>query len=180
MKQSRESWLFAQELSAGPTGPTAPSLLKTDSTPERASKSGPYRDPHRKSVPWHRRVKKFFTSTGGRHIQIQQGPWDPYTIFDSNEEVKKFFNDFERPMGDDKLVYRENYAIWAIDEALKDFDPGQFQVTGQIMQNETVRHEVERGSKPLPKEVIDAIRADGQQDVDAEVSVTTFVRNSFL
>lgn len=168
-KTNKETRLFDLEIGAGPSVPAASGpfdeSLATD--PDCPAKS-PSRK-NKENNQWPKRIKKLFESHEKQAVNPQQGYWDPYTKYDTNERVQRFFNGFEMPMGQDKLVYRERFASWAIGEALKDYDSGQFQLTGEVMHNESVTYKADKDRKSLPKEVVDAIRADGQQDIDAEV-----------
>ncbi|KAK6074379.1 hypothetical protein SCUP515_06514 [Seiridium cupressi] len=159
-------WYFTPELTAGPSVLAAPKSSVSGAVPEHGGETKKYRPKHGKGPTWRKKIEKF--TAGEEDQNVQQGPWDPYTKFETNEDVQAFFNGFKMPMGRGKLVYRERYASWAIGEALKDFPPDGFHATGEVMQNETVSYQIGGTRKVLPKEIIDAIRADGQQDVDAE------------
>lgn len=120
--------------------------------------------------------KKKVESLVKKHGEVQTGPWDPNREHKTTESVNKFYSG--HPMPPRKLRFRERFARWAIDEVNKEYLPGRFKVTGEIMQTEMVSYQAV-GSKSVPKEVVDAIRADGQLDIDAEVR-TAFLSFFFI
>lgn len=141
--------------------------------PGRGKRRKIYRPKHGIGSTWKKKIKKMYS--GYNYRQLQQGPWDPYTFFPTNEKVRTFFNGFEMPLGGDKVHYRERFAIWAINEALKDYPISYFHGSCQAFRNETIQYQIGSNIKPLPTAVTDAIRADGQHDVDAEVGNPMFL-----
>lgn len=66
------------------------------------------------------------------------------------------------------MIDNQNYARWAIEEALREYSPDSaFQVTGGIMEGQRII--VGSSERRLPKNITEAIRADAQLDIDAEV-----------
>jgi hypothetical protein len=115
---------------------------------------------------WRKKVETMLQHKG----EIQQGPWDPYNEYATTESLKEFYSGHDMPPK--KLRFRERFARWAIEEANKEYLPGKFRVTGEVMQAETVSYQAGGGnSRSVPKEVVDAIRADEQHDIDAEVCI---------
>ncbi|KAI1085178.1 P-loop containing nucleoside triphosphate hydrolase protein [Whalleya microplaca] len=96
---------------------------------------------------------------------VQEGAWDPYTHGALREDMTRFFSGHK--MHRQRLEDRERYARWAIEEALREYLPEEcFKVSGQVVQDETVSWGAGNGT--IPKTIGEAIRADGQYDIDAE------------
>ncbi|KAH8202829.1 hypothetical protein TruAng_002992 [Truncatella angustata] len=177
----RLPWQYAQELVPKPIAPTSSDqrVPNQDSQNEKLTRP---RTKHQHMAAWEKKVKHLFET---KHNTEQFGPWDPYSRLKGkgavrNEDVKRFFNGFDIPMGNDKLVYRQRFASWAIGEALKDYLPGHFNLCGEVMQNERVTYHVGHNNKELPKNVVDVIRADGQYDIDAEDPIPPSKKNDDL
>ncbi|OTA91200.1 hypothetical protein M434DRAFT_32900 [Hypoxylon sp. CO27-5] len=96
---------------------------------------------------------------------IRHGRLNPDRMFKTQRKLNNFYSDHS--ISPDRNIDNQNFARWAIEEALREYLPDtQFQVTGEIMQGESVT--MEAGHRTIPEEVAEAIRADGQQDVDSE------------
>ncbi|RYP66371.1 hypothetical protein DL770_008812 [Monosporascus sp. CRB-9-2] len=96
---------------------------------------------------------------------IQEGPWDPYGFFRETEEIPHFYSG--HPMRPNRLRDRENYARWAIEEALREYLPGRYQVSGNLIEPTSVASEA--NTTEDANKILQAIRAEGQRDIDAEV-----------
>ncbi|XXH04000.1 hypothetical protein Hte_010409 [Hypoxylon texense] len=101
-----------------------------------------------------------------RHKEyIHNGRLDPHSMFTDRKELMRFYSD--RLPHPHRLKDNELIAQGIIEEALReDVRENRFQTTGEIMQGKHVTVGV--GKKAVPKAVIEAIRADGQKEVDAE------------
>ncbi|RYO78063.1 hypothetical protein DL762_008893 [Monosporascus cannonballus] len=95
---------------------------------------------------------------------IQEGPWDPYGFFRESEEITRFYSG--HPMRPNRLRDQENYARWAIEEALREYLPGRYQVLGNLMESTSVASEP--NATEGANKILQAIRAEGQRDIDAE------------
>ncbi|KAI0012340.1 P-loop containing nucleoside triphosphate hydrolase protein [Xylariaceae sp. FL0662B] len=97
----------------------------------------------------------------------QEGAWNPLRhrgFSKSPEDIIRFFSGHPFRNHPD---YRERYARWAIEEALREYLPDErFKLSGQVMQNETVTWEA--GNRKMSKKMGEVIRAEGQNDIDAE------------
>ncbi|RYP29395.1 hypothetical protein DL767_006735 [Monosporascus sp. MG133] len=95
---------------------------------------------------------------------IQEGPWDPHGFFRTTEEITRFYSG--HPMRPNRLRDRENYARWAIEEALREYLPGSYQVSGNLIESTSVASEA--NTMEDVNKILQAVRADGQRDIDAE------------
>ncbi|KAI0838788.1 SNF2 family N-terminal domain-containing protein [Hypoxylon sp. FL0890] len=96
---------------------------------------------------------------------IRHGRLDPHGIFKTSRKLNAFYSDHS--ISPHRIIDNQIFARWAIEEALREFPPdSQFQETGEIMQGQSVTMEI--GKRTIPKEIVEAIRADGQQEVDSE------------
>jgi hypothetical protein len=145
---------------------SAPELVPEPAAPTEPETSGGlkrYCKLYRKSNQRRRDIQNFLVSSPNR--QIQQGPWDPYTLFTSKEAVQAFYSNNEYPRGKDRLIYREKFARWAIGEALRTYSEASPDSFGRVLpHNPTGNYD-----KLLPKTVMDKIRVTTQRDLDAEV-----------
>ncbi|KAI1140238.1 SNF2 family N-terminal domain-containing protein [Hypoxylon sp. FL0543] len=112
---------------------------------------------------WQELIHKNLKTIQREHIR--HGRLDPHAIFRSSKERSEFYSDHSVSLN--CLVDNHNFARWAIEEALREYPPdSHFKVTGQIMQGQFVT--METGTRTIPKGIAEAIRADGQQEVDLE------------
>lgn len=65
------------------------------------------------------------------------------------------------------LVDRERFARWEIDQVLGDHPEHNYEITGEIMRDESVSAQEDRPGALA--DLADVVRADAQHDVDAEV-----------
>ncbi|KAL7622772.1 hypothetical protein AAE478_006451 [Parahypoxylon ruwenzoriense] len=80
-------------------------------------------------------------------------------------EIHRFYSN--HPVDPIDIDINHDYTRWAIEEALREYvAENQFQVTGHVMQGQSVT--MATGNRKVPKEIIEAIRADGQQEIDTE------------
>ncbi|KAI0913922.1 P-loop containing nucleoside triphosphate hydrolase protein, partial [Ustulina deusta] len=124
------------------------------------------------SASWSRKVEtELFEHPYGRRKSDnrqenanKQGRWDPYDRFTKEKDVTKFFSGHKyRPCS---LTDRERFAKFCIQKTLDGHPDDNFETTGEIMKNESV---VDQSDEPETLEnLAREIRADGQQDVDAE------------
>ncbi|KAI4600820.1 hypothetical protein KJ359_012982 [Pestalotiopsis sp. 9143b] len=103
------------------------------------------RKKHGADDEWRAVLGNFFTVTG--NVEPQKAYWNPYQMFGSNEEVRRFFNGYEMPEGKDKLDYREKFAKWAIAEALKDFPAPVLDPAGEAITTKTVTYPLGNAKK---------------------------------
>ncbi|KAI1778068.1 SNF2 family N-terminal domain-containing protein [Hypoxylon cercidicola] len=96
---------------------------------------------------------------------LLHGRLDPHRMLKDSAEILRFYSG--RAVHPSRIKDNQLFAQWVIDEALREYLPeSRFQVTGEIMQGERVT--LGKGKTAVPKELIEAIRADGQKEVDAE------------
>jgi hypothetical protein len=116
----------------------------------------------------------------------RKGRWDPYERFTSQEgrlsiiariqmtlhtdscwtDITKFFSGYSYRR--EFLIDRERFAKFVIGEALGPNPVAMFDVTGEIMKNESVSAQAS-GDPDVLTSVAKGILAEGQLDVDAEV-----------
>ncbi|KAI1122884.1 P-loop containing nucleoside triphosphate hydrolase protein [Nemania abortiva] len=100
--------------------------------------------------------------------------WDPYERFTRKEDLTKFYSGHDYRCH--SLRDRECYAKFAIEQILKGHPNDSFEATGEIMKHESV---ADQSDEPEAIDnIVRAIRADGQQDVDAEIPQDTVPRAS--
>ncbi|RYP59209.1 hypothetical protein DL769_008643 [Monosporascus sp. CRB-8-3] len=95
---------------------------------------------------------------------IQEGPWDPYGFFRRPEEITRFYSGHQMRLN--HLRDRENYARWAIEEALCEYLPGRYQVSGNVIESTSVASGA--NTTEDVNRILQVIRAEGQRDIDAE------------
>ncbi|TGJ87005.1 hypothetical protein E0Z10_g1754 [Xylaria hypoxylon] len=95
----------------------------------------------------------------------KKGRWDAYNRFTNKEDLKNFFSghDYRRY----SLMDRENFAKFAIQKLLDSHPKDNFETTGEIMKNESIVEPL--GELGALGKLASAIKADVQQDVDAEI-----------
>ncbi|KAI0394278.1 P-loop containing nucleoside triphosphate hydrolase protein [Xylariaceae sp. FL0594] len=135
------------------------------------------------SVYWRNLAKSelFNDHTGPRGTSSLQGGqasyargeavyrWDPYERFVNSEDIRRFYSGHRYARY--SLVDRERFARFAIREVLKDHPEDRYTLVGEIMKDEHISLSSDSG----PQErlgLAQAIRADGQLDVDAEIVTT--------
>ncbi|RYP53801.1 hypothetical protein DL768_001252 [Monosporascus sp. mg162] len=114
---------------------------------------------------WQKLIKTELSPKPPPQGPIQEGPWDPHGFFRETEEITRFYSG--HPMRPNRLRDRENYARWAIEEALREYLPGRYQVSGNIIESTSVASEA--NTTEDANKILQAIRAEGQRDIDAEV-----------
>ncbi|KAI1091031.1 SNF2 family N-terminal domain-containing protein [Rostrohypoxylon terebratum] len=128
---------------------------------EASATTGSFWSHVRKSPYWRKLIKTNITAMGDNCIV--HGRLDPHKIFDNLDEIREFYSGHD--VHPSRIMDNENFARWAIDEALREYQPeSSFRVTGNAMEEQ---HVITEG-KAIPKELSDAIQADGQRDVDVE------------
>ncbi|KAI1442928.1 SNF2 family N-terminal domain-containing protein [Annulohypoxylon stygium] len=128
---------------------------------EASAPEGPFRPDVRDCSYWRYLIESNLTDMGRDYLV--HGRLDPHQIFDNLDEMKEFYSGHN--VHPERIIDNENFARWAIGEALKEYQPeSSFQVTSNTMEGQQVLTE----GNPIPKEISDAIQADGQQDIDAE------------
>ncbi|RYO91688.1 hypothetical protein DL764_008249 [Monosporascus ibericus] len=95
---------------------------------------------------------------------IQEGSWDPYGFFRGTDEITRFYSG--HPMRPGRLRDREIYARWAIEEALREYLPGRYQISGNFIESTSVASEA--NTTGGANKILQAIRAESQRDIDAE------------
>ncbi|KAI1765160.1 SNF2 family N-terminal domain-containing protein [Hypoxylon sp. FL1150] len=121
----------------------------------------------RPSKYWHNKIAKNLRAPQREHMC--HGRLNPHSMYQNNEglssTITRFYSDhFIHP---ERLIDSQIFTRWAIDEALKDYPvESTFEVTGEIMKGE--RLTVAVGKAPVPKEVVEAIQAEGLKEVDME------------
>ncbi|KAJ8110235.1 hypothetical protein ONZ43_g5926 [Nemania bipapillata] len=127
------------------------------------------------TAAWAREVEaELFSYPNGRRTQssrhrtnsVRRGRWDPFDRFRNKEDLTKFYSGFDYRRY--QLRDREQFARFVIQQVLKDHPDDEYNVTGEIMKNEPL---VNQSHSPEASDdlVSRAIRADVQQDVDAEL-----------
>ncbi|KAI1308600.1 P-loop containing nucleoside triphosphate hydrolase protein [Xylaria venustula] len=135
------------------------------------------------SAEWHRKVKtELFTrltvkKAGHRNRQKSTNTisrWNPYGKFYKQEDVKKFYSGhtYRRHF----LVDRERYAKFAIQTTLDGYPDDDYETTVELLKNESIVNQ--SADSGVLENLENAIRADGQQDVDAEVPNEFTTRSS--
>ncbi|KAI1419391.1 P-loop containing nucleoside triphosphate hydrolase protein [Xylaria sp. FL1777] len=97
--------------------------------------------------------------------------WDPYDRFTREEPLTEFLSGQKYRCH--SLIDRESFAKFAIQKVLDGHPDDNFEITGEIMKNESVVDQ----SDEL-EDIVNVIRADGQQDVDAEIPQDHGTRSS--
>ncbi|ETS82283.1 hypothetical protein PFICI_07285 [Pestalotiopsis fici W106-1] len=107
-----------------------------------------YRKQHGFGPEWRVALDEFFKSQPGS--VVQENYWEPRSMSSSisHEQLRRFFNGHDMPFGKDKLLYREKFALWAIDEALKEYPSGIVDPAGDIFQGKFVSHHGDKGNRP--------------------------------
>ncbi|KAI0137894.1 SNF2 family N-terminal domain-containing protein [Hypoxylon sp. NC0597] len=124
-------------------------------TKKTASKKAP-RPGVCKSDFWRKLIRRNLKQIQDEHTI--HGRLDPHGIFKTQRRLNDFYSNHS--ISPHRIIDNQNFARWAIEEALREYLPDtQFQVTGEIMQGQSVT---------IPKDIAEAIRADGQQEVDSE------------
>ncbi|KAI3326118.1 P-loop containing nucleoside triphosphate hydrolase protein [Xylariaceae sp. AK1471] len=118
------------------------------------------------SAYWSRRIDtELFDHPDEQKVKSEKkGRWDPYERFTKQEDLTRFFSGHSYRRY--SLVDRECFAKFAINKTLGDYPEHKFQITGEIMKNESVS--VQQGDPGALADLVEEIRAGGQQDVDAE------------
>ncbi|KAI1284077.1 P-loop containing nucleoside triphosphate hydrolase protein [Xylaria sp. FL0933] len=105
------------------------------------------------------------SSRGHQSNTKKRGRWDPYNRFSKKEDLTKFYSGHSYRRC--SLVDRERFAKFCIRKTLEDHPSDDFEETGEIMKDETIIYE--SGGSESIESLENVIRADGQQDVDAEL-----------
>ncbi|KAI0974205.1 P-loop containing nucleoside triphosphate hydrolase protein [Xylaria arbuscula] len=135
------------------------------------------------SSEWHRKVQtELFERPHRKQVTPanQQGEaetkyrWDPYSRFTDKDELTKFFSGHDYRLH--HLVDRERFAKYSIRKTLDRYPNDDYDTTGEIMKNESVVGPSDE-SETL-EDLENAIKADGQQDVDAEIPKELAARSS--
>ncbi|GAP84518.1 putative SNF2-like protein [Rosellinia necatrix] len=102
------------------------------------------------------------------------GRWDPYNRFTNKEELTKFFSNYSYRRF--CLIDHERYAKFAIRKTLEGHPDDSFNTTGEVLKQVPIS---DRSKEPGALEgLVEAIRAVGQQDVDAELTRDSAARAS--
>ncbi len=113
---------------------------------------------------WQKRIKKELT-VPANNTEVREGPWDPAIYIYRKEDKIRFFSG--RPMRPGCLEDRENFSRWAIEEALREYQPERYRISGNIMDSESVASMAK--ANVSPDKILQAIRIEGQRDIDTEV-----------
>ncbi|KAI1418502.1 SNF2 family N-terminal domain-containing protein [Hypoxylon sp. FL1857] len=112
---------------------------------------------------WEKRIQRNLKQTQNEFLKY--GRLDPHGIFKNQQRLNDFYSN--RPVHPSRIIDNQNFARWAIKESLREYSPeSQFEVTGEIMQGESVT--METGKQTVPKNIAEAIRAEGEKWVDSE------------
>ncbi|KAI1487511.1 P-loop containing nucleoside triphosphate hydrolase protein [Biscogniauxia mediterranea] len=113
-------------------------------------------------VNWKREILHQLKSPSRDGVRSQRGCWEPPAKYLNQEALREFYSGHSLNMN---LPRRENYARWAITESFKGYKTGGFRV----------------GVPDIPEDISDAVRAHGQQDVDAEdVTITKDIEGDIV
>ncbi|KAI1116294.1 P-loop containing nucleoside triphosphate hydrolase protein [Nemania sp. NC0429] len=101
-----------------------------------------------------------------RHTKSKRkAKWDPYNTFRSGKAIKEFYSGHKYHRY--SLIDHENFAKFAIKRILECHPHDIFETTGDILKQQVF---IDLSEDPRAiDDLVKAIRADGQQDVDAEV-----------
>ncbi|KAI2623782.1 P-loop containing nucleoside triphosphate hydrolase protein [Xylaria nigripes] len=134
--------------------------------PERSTLSG------KKSATWSRRVKKRlfkrrhkYQRDGDGSKNKTKGRWNPCDIFRRRKDIERFYSGHKYDQF--CLRDREEIAKNSIRRVLESHPEDNFEITGDLMKHESVTTQV--GKPESLNDLSKAVRADGQQDVDAEI-----------
>lgn len=113
---------------------------------------------------WKKRIQSELIKPA--NLPMQEGPWDPYNHFKEPQQLNVFFSGFPIRMGrrNDRMVF----AQWAIEEVLRAYSPGLSQTPPTIADVESIASTAMTAISP--RKILEAIRADAQRDIDADVS----------
>ncbi|KAI1389617.1 uncharacterized protein F4822DRAFT_442853 [Hypoxylon trugodes] len=97
---------------------------------------------------------------------VVHGRFDPYSFFSKRrKKMDEFYSGHK--IHPTQIHVNHNFARWAIEEALREYLPdSRFEVTGALMRDHSMV--VGKGKREVPKEVSEAVRASGQEEIDAE------------
>ncbi|KAI0386817.1 SNF2 family N-terminal domain-containing protein [Hypomontagnella monticulosa] len=110
----------------------------------------------RKSAFWKNLIYDNLRTTQQQHLS--HGRLDLHSMLIYPDKIRHFYSDHE--VHPSRLIDNQNYARWAIEEALREYQPEtNFQVTGSISKGKSVT---------VGQRIAKAIRADAQQEIDAE------------
>ncbi|KAI5927455.1 P-loop containing nucleoside triphosphate hydrolase protein [Camillea tinctor] len=104
--------------------------------------------PTQKGVDWKRQVELTLKRPPPGEPR-QRTLWEPPEGYSSNQGIKWFYSDH---VLNRNLPCREKYALWAIEKILKEYETGGTRFI----------------NLEVPEDISDVVRAQGQQDVDAE------------
>ncbi|KAI8959314.1 SNF2 family N-terminal domain-containing protein [Daldinia sp. FL1419] len=94
---------------------------------------------------------------------LSHGRLDPYVIF-KKEKLEAFYA--EHLPHPDRILDNQNFAGWAISEALREYSPDtQFQVTGEIMQGQSIK--MSMGKRQVLKKVTETVNTESQCEIDS-------------
>ncbi|KAI0885784.1 SNF2 family N-terminal domain-containing protein [Annulohypoxylon maeteangense] len=110
---------------------------------------------------WKTRIRDKLIASHENHTI--HGRLDPHQILKSLTEIKIFYSGHD--VHPSRIIDNENFARWAIEEALEEYQPGSnFKTAGNIMEGRSVNI----SKQLLLDKITEAIQVEGQQDIDAE------------
>ncbi|KAI0110906.1 P-loop containing nucleoside triphosphate hydrolase protein [Nemania sp. FL0031] len=103
----------------------------------------------------------------GNHqvMVVKRSRWDPYERFTRKEDLTKFFSGHEYRRF--YLPDREDFAKYVIEQVLKDHPEDNYETAGEIMKHQSIVDQSDESGSL--EDLARAIRAEVQQDVDAEI-----------
>ncbi|KAI0400495.1 P-loop containing nucleoside triphosphate hydrolase protein [Xylaria palmicola] len=127
------------------------------------------------SASWECKVQtELFELPRGRPVKPEKkGRWDPYDRFHKKKHLTRFYSGhkYRRHL----LRDREDFAKFAIKETLKGHPDDIFDLTGDILQHESIIHQLK---DPGALEGLESVASAGvQQDVDAEIPRDRFTQS---